>query len=185
MQAHMVAHFILIMLSCLIACACINGARCIHTHTLVACCNVYMTFSLHVAQTIEQHTMNACGTIIWDIAARFCSSQLSSCPLWSFHHEMQHVSQCCTFQSQRWRETIHLVVPGVLWKTWAWWGRSASWHRLPHHVQPMQWPSLNMQGQKCPQPRLVLLVLPLLCKPWTPWANWGHYLHGHGLSIRR
>ena len=60
MQAHMVAHFILNMLSCLIACACINGARCIHTHTLVACCNVYMTFSLHVAQTIEQHTMKAC-----------------------------------------------------------------------------------------------------------------------------
>ena len=64
MQAHMVAHFILIMLSCLIACACINGARCIHTHTLVACCNVYMTFSLHVPQTIEQHTMNACCTRI-------------------------------------------------------------------------------------------------------------------------
>ena len=62
MQAHMVAHFILIMLSCLIACACINGAKCIHTHTLVACCSVYMTFSLHVAQTIEQHTMNACCT---------------------------------------------------------------------------------------------------------------------------
>ena len=72
-----------IMLSCLIACACINGARCIHTHThrtLVACCSVYMTFSLHVTQTIEQHTMNACCTRLWHIAAKFCSSQLSSCP---------------------------------------------------------------------------------------------------------
>ena len=59
MQAHMVAHFILIMLSCLLACACINGARCIHTHTLVACCSVYMTFSLHVAQTIEQQCVSA------------------------------------------------------------------------------------------------------------------------------
>ena len=59
MQAHMVAHFILSMLSCLIACACINGARCIHTHTLVACCSVYMTFSLHVAQTIEQQCVSA------------------------------------------------------------------------------------------------------------------------------
>jgi len=64
MQAHMVAHFILIMLSCLIACACISGARCIHTHTLVACCSAYMTFSLHVAQTDEQHAMNACCTRI-------------------------------------------------------------------------------------------------------------------------
>ena len=52
MQSHMAAHFKLFIISCLVACACVNGARCIHTNmhcTLNTCCAHSHFCSIHVS----------------------------------------------------------------------------------------------------------------------------------------
>ena len=76
----------------------INGAKCIHT-------------SIHC-------TLNTCCTSKCYIAAMLCSSQLWYCNLFCCN-EVQHVSTVCHFQGKRWRRTIWMVVPTVLWCTWA------------------------------------------------------------------
>ena len=81
---------------------------------LLQLCSIQLV-SLHVLQTIAQHTVNACCTLCLFIAAIFCSSQLSYFHLLCFHHEMQHVWHGSRIQGkkQHWL-SISLVVSVLL-----------------------------------------------------------------------
>ena len=106
MQSHMAVHFKLFIIRCVVACACINGARCIHT-------NIHCT-------------LNTCCTSNCYIAAMLCSSQLSHCHLF-FAMKCKRCQQLANFMARS---------EGEPFEWWCKWCYDAHEHKkLPDDIE--------------------------------------------------